>query len=83
MKVLVFGATGSAGGSVLQACLLAPGVEEVRTISRRPLGIVHDKLRAFAHSDYLNYTAVENAFKDVDACLFCLGISVTQTSGEA
>jgi len=82
MKVLVFGATGSAGGSVLQACLLAPGVEEVRTISRRPLGIVHDKLRAFAHGDYLDYTAVENAFKDVDACLFCLGISVTQTSGE-
>jgi uncharacterized protein YbjT (DUF2867 family) len=37
MKILVFGATGSAGGSVLRVCLSAPAVEEVRAIVRRPL----------------------------------------------
>ena len=35
MKILVFGATGSAGGSVLRVCLAAPDVEEVRAIVRR------------------------------------------------
>jgi uncharacterized protein YbjT (DUF2867 family) len=83
MKVLVFGATGSAGSGVLQACLSASDVEEVRTISRRPLLIAHDKLRVFVHSDYLDYSTVAEAFTDVAAYLFCLGISVTQTSGEA
>lgn len=83
MKVLVFGATGAAGGSVLRACLAAPAVEEVRAIVRRPLDLDHAKLRTFVHGDYLDYGAVAEAFDGVDACLWCLGISVRQTSGEA
>jgi hypothetical protein len=39
MKVLVFGATAAAGGSVLRACLDSPHVEEVRAIVRRPLKV--------------------------------------------
>lgn len=82
MKILLFGATGSAGGSVLRVCLAAPVVEEVRAIVRRPLGIAQDKLRVFVHGDYLDFTPVEEAFMNVDACLYCLGISATQVSGE-
>lgn len=82
MKVLVFGATGSAGGSVLRVCLSSPVVEEVRAITRRPLSLAHDKLRVFVHGDFLDYTAVEEAFAGVDACFYCLGISATQVSGE-
>ena len=82
MKVLLFGATGSAGGSVLRVCLAAQAVEEVRAIVRRPLQVVHDKLRVFVHGDYLDYGPVEEAFRGVDACLYCLGISVNQVSGE-
>jgi uncharacterized protein YbjT (DUF2867 family) len=83
MKILVFGATGSAGGSVLRMCLAAPAVEEVRAIVRRPLALAHDKLRVFVHGNYLDYAPVEQAFVDVDACFFCLGISVNQVSGES
>lgn len=83
MKVLVFGATGSAGGSVLHACLATPRVEEVRVITRRPLQLADSKLRGFFHQDFLDYGAVTDAFAGVDACLFCLGISVTQVAGEA
>jgi uncharacterized protein YbjT (DUF2867 family) len=83
MKVLLFGATGSAGGSVLRVCLESPRVEEVRAITRRPLGLAHDKLRVFVHGDYLDYAAVADAFSGVDACFYCLGISVAQVSGEA
>lgn len=81
-KVLVFGATGSAGGSVLRACLAAPNVQEVRAIVRRPLRMTAGKLRVFLHDDFLDFTRVEEAFTGIDACLFCLGISVTQVSGE-
>jgi uncharacterized protein YbjT (DUF2867 family) len=78
MRVLVFGASGTAGGAVLQACLEATVVEQVYAIVRRPLGIVETKLREFVHADYLDYQPVEEAFRSVDACLFCLGVSVTQ-----
>jgi uncharacterized protein YbjT (DUF2867 family) len=83
MKILLFGATGSAGGSVLRACLSTPQVEEVRAVARRPLKVAHEKLRVFTHGDFLDYGAIPEAFAGVDACLFCLGISATQVSGEA
>jgi uncharacterized protein YbjT (DUF2867 family) len=82
MKVLLFGATGSAGGSVLRVCLASPRVEEVRAVVRRPVGVADGKLRTFLHEDFLEYGAVAEAFAGVDACLFCLGISVSQVSGE-
>jgi uncharacterized protein YbjT (DUF2867 family) len=82
MKILLFGATGSAGGSVLRVCLETPAVEEVRVIVRRPLDLAHDKLRVFVHGNYLDFAPVEEAFVNVDACLYCLGISATQVSVE-
>jgi len=80
MKILLFGATGTAGGAVLSACLSAPVVAEIRAVVRRPLTKTHAKLRAFIHSDFLDYSPIAEAFNAVDACLFCLGVSVTQVS---
>jgi uncharacterized protein YbjT (DUF2867 family) len=82
-RVLVFGATGSAGGSVLRVCLRVPAIEEVRAIVRRPLAVADTKLRVWQHRDFADYGAVGEAFADVDACLFCLGISIRQVAGEA
>jgi uncharacterized protein YbjT (DUF2867 family) len=82
MKVLLFGATGSAGHSVLEACLTASVVEEVRAVVRRPLRDTHPKLRSVVHANFLDYTPIEEAFRGIDACLFSLGISVTQVSTE-
>lgn len=83
MKILIFGASGSAGGSVLRVCLSSPDVQDVRAITRRPLSLADPKLLSYIHDDYLDYRKVENAFADVNACFFCLGISITQVSGEA
>ncbi len=82
MKILLFGATGSVGAAVLDACLAASVVDEVRAISRRPLMNTSSKLRTFVHRDFLNFATVEEAFRSIDACLFCLGISATQVSAD-
>jgi uncharacterized protein YbjT (DUF2867 family) len=82
MKILIFGATGLAGGSVLKACLAGPVVDEVRVVTRRPVSLKHNKLREFVHDDFLNYSGFGAAFEGIDACLFCLGVSVMQVSGE-
>ena len=83
MNVLVFGATGSAGRSVLDAALAAPDVNEVRTIARRRVALDHPKLHQHIHDDFLDYMAVANAFRDVQACMFCLGVSSLQVKEEA
>jgi hypothetical protein len=80
MKVLLFGATGAAGGAVLTACLKAAVVDEVRAITRKPLATTHAKLRNILHSDFLDYSAIAHTFEGVDACLFCLGVSITKVS---
>ena len=79
----MLGASGSAGGCVLRMALAAPDVESVHTISRRPLGISNPKLTNVLHDNYADFSDVERAFANVDACLYCLGKSVSQVSGEA
>jgi uncharacterized protein YbjT (DUF2867 family) len=83
VKVLLFGATGLAGGGVLQACLSAPEVTEVRAVLRRSTGVRDPKLREILHDNYLDYGAITEAFSGIDACLFCLGVSVRQVPAES
>jgi uncharacterized protein YbjT (DUF2867 family) len=68
---------------VLRLCLASSSVNEVRAVVRRPLGIADPKLREVIHSDYQDFTAAADAFAGIDACFYCLGISVMQVSGEA
>jgi hypothetical protein len=67
---------------VLRKCLSSPLVDEVRVVVRRSTGIKNFKLREIVHTDFLNYTAIASTFEDVDACFYCLGISVMQVSGQ-
>jgi uncharacterized protein YbjT (DUF2867 family) len=80
MKILLFGATGSAGGGVLSACIATSIVTEVRAITRRPLPYEHSKLWNIVHPDFLDYFSIVEVFLGIDACLFCLGTSITQVS---
>jgi hypothetical protein len=83
VTILLFGASGSAGGSVLRVCLAAPQVTEIRAVTRRPLSIVHPKLIEVLHADYTRFEAIGNVFAGVDACFYCLGKSVRQVADEA
>ncbi|HEY8164206.1 MAG TPA: hypothetical protein VIF83_01510 [Gemmatimonadaceae bacterium] len=82
MKVLVFGGTGSAGSGVLKVCIASPRVSEVRAIVRRSLDLNDTKLHTVIHQDFLDYSRCAEVFEGLDACFYCLGISVTKVSGE-
>jgi uncharacterized protein YbjT (DUF2867 family) len=75
MRVLLFGATGMVGQGVLRECLQDPGVTDVLTVGRTPIGAQHPKLRTLIHGDLLSYQTVEHEFLAYDACFFCLGAS--------
>ncbi|MDH3222336.1 MAG: NAD-dependent epimerase/dehydratase family protein [Gemmatimonadota bacterium] len=83
MRILLFGATGMIGSGVLLECLDHPDVTEVISMSRRTCGVVHDKLTERITQDYLDYSAVQDAFAGIDACFFCLGVSAVGMSEDA
>lgn len=80
--VLIFGATGTAGTGAVQACLADARVTEVRVVTRRPLPTAHPKVREIHHADFSDLDPIADAFRGVDACLFCLGTSVRNVKGE-
>ncbi len=80
MRVILFGATGMVGQGVLRECLLDPGVESVLVVGRTPTGVRHEKLRELIHQDFADFSAVEEEFAGLDACFFCLGVSVAGMS---
>jgi uncharacterized protein YbjT (DUF2867 family) len=75
MKVILFGSSGMVGQAVLRECLLDPGVEVVLSVVRSSSGIKHDKLRERVHSDFLDFSALEQDWHGFDACFYCLGVS--------
>ena len=75
MIALVFGATGMIGQAVLRECLRDPGVSRVVAVGRRATGVNHPKLVDIVESDIAQLAAHEAELRDVDACLFCLGMT--------
>jgi len=75
MKILLFGASGMVGRGVLRECLLDPGVDEVVSVGRSPVGQQHPKLRDVLHADLFRLEALENRLLGFDACFFCLGVT--------
>ncbi len=79
---MVFGPTGTAGSGAVQACLMHPGVSTVRAVTRRPLSVSHEKLQEVHCSDFADLTGIQHHLEGVDCCLFCLGTSVRNVTGE-
>ncbi|MEH7610670.1 epimerase [Gottfriedia acidiceleris] len=75
MKVLLFGATGMVGQSVLRECLQNPSVSSISSIGRSITGIQHEKFYEIKHSNLLDLSSIENQLAGFDACFFCLGVS--------
>jgi uncharacterized protein YbjT (DUF2867 family) len=82
MKILVTGSTGMAGSEVIRQAILDDNITTIFALARKPLEITHPKLKTITHSDFLNYTGLENYFAECNACIWCLGISQLQATKE-
>ena len=83
LKVIVTGSTGMVGEGVLLTCLRNSEISEVLSVSRRPCGITHPKLRECLVSDFLQLEKVEAQLSGFDACFYCAGISSVGMTEEA
>jgi uncharacterized protein YbjT (DUF2867 family) len=75
VRVIVFGATGMVGTSVLRQCLLDPDVESVLSIGRKASGESHPKLRDLIRPDMFDAGVDARELSGYDSCFFCLGVS--------
>lgn len=75
MKVIITGATGMVGEGVLLECLAHPQITEVLSVSRKPTGIAHPKLKEYIVKDFLSLKEGDETLKGYDACFFCAGVS--------
>jgi uncharacterized protein YbjT (DUF2867 family) len=74
-KVIITGGTGMVGEGVLIECLAHPDISEVLSVSRKPCGIKHPKLKEYLVPDFMALKDGDPHFKDYDACFFCAGVS--------
>ncbi|MDH4161894.1 MAG: NAD-dependent epimerase/dehydratase family protein [Nitrospirota bacterium] len=82
IRAIITGATGMVGEGVLQECLLHPDVESVLSISRRPCGMQHAKLKEILHQDFSNFSAIEQELSGYNAAFLCMGVSSVGMSEE-
>ena len=75
MNVVLFGATGMVGQGVLREALLAPDVERVVAVVRKPIATQHPRLEQVVLRDFTDYSDVEAHLSGLDACFYCLGVS--------
>lgn len=75
IKIILTGATGMVGEGVLMECLENPNVSEILSVSRKPSGKKHAKLKEYIIPDFLAISLHDETLKGYDACFFCAGIS--------
>jgi uncharacterized protein YbjT (DUF2867 family) len=75
IKVIITGTTGMVGEGVMLECLSSPEIEEILSVSRKPSGVKHPKLKEYIVSDFLALQFDDAALSGYDACFFCAGIS--------
>ena len=80
MRILLAGASGLVGGSVLEQALNAGGITAVASLARRPSGIQHRKLTEWLSGDGDLLSALRP--EPVDAVICCLGTTIRNVGGD-
>jgi uncharacterized protein YbjT (DUF2867 family) len=83
MRILLTGATGTAGSGALRQAIADREVEQVVVLARRAPKATHRKVEFVPHADFTDYAAVVDRLRGLDAALWCLGTSQSRvTRGE-
>jgi hypothetical protein len=82
ISAIITGSTGMVGEGVLYECLHHSDVKEILVINRKPCGYMHPKLKEIIHSDFFDFSTIENQLIGYNACYFCLGVSSVGMSKE-
>jgi len=80
MRIVIFGSSGMVGQGALRECLRDPAVERVVSVVRAPTETTHEKLREIVHKNFLDFTPIENELTELNACLYCLGVTSAGTT---
>jgi len=75
LRVILFGANGMVGASVLDTCLHDPGVEAVLAVGRKPSGRSHPKLKDLLVPDLTKLDEVREQLQGYNSCLYTLGVT--------
>lgn len=75
MKIIITGTTGMVGEAVLLECLQDAKITQVLSVSRKPCGITHPKMKELLVPNFTEITAFKDELVGFDACFFCAGIS--------
>jgi len=86
-EIAIFGASGTAGDGILKAALADPDVSNIHVITRRATlrieaGVASGKVLMTKHLDYLDYSAVQDQFRDLRAVYWALGTSSRNVDDE-
>ncbi len=78
--VMVFGASGSAGGGLLKAAVEDNEVEKIYVVTRRSTDYIasvepSDKITVIMHKDYTDYAQLDSELSEVSTVLWALGTS--------
>lgn len=82
MRILLTGATGTAGSGALRQAVLDPEVEGVTVLARREPALRHPKVRFVRHEDFSDYSGLRGDLIGHEAALWCLGTSQNRVDRE-
>ncbi|PWY64848.1 hypothetical protein BO83DRAFT_440522 [Aspergillus eucalypticola CBS 122712] len=85
MHLILTGATGLVGSSVLDAMLRSAEVAKISILSRRPVPMAEDakdpRIQVLIHEDFQRYEPdLLQKLKDADGCVWALGTSTTNVT---
>ena len=75
IKAIVTGSTGMIGEGVVHECLKHPDVGSVLVINRKSCGVVHPKLTEIIHSDFSDFSSIENELSGYNTVYLIMGVS--------
>lgn len=75
VDVLITGATGMVGKSVLLECIRDNRVKNIYLVNRVPVNIKSPKIIEFIVDDFLKVGDLKRKIKNCDACFHCMGIT--------